>query len=203
MTDSERDVLQTLTSRVPLLSLGQLARTWFPAAEAAHALGQLCGSGWLKRLAVNAHPELALEAPLAVWSPGDPAPRFGKISHRNRERWRAEPERTTVFVATEQAASVYGGRAGKAKPLHVSHDIGLGAVYLRLLTERPEDAAAWLSESELAPEREDDVLPDAVLRSPAGELARVIEFVGSSYTAARLEELYLDCETRRVPIEFW
>ncbi len=206
MTDSERDLLQTLTLRVPLLSLEQLGRTWFAeekVCDAARSLERLCHGGWLRRVPVMAHPELELERPLAVWTPGERAPRFGQLSHQNRVRWGRAPARTTVYVSTEQTASVYGGRPGRAKPLHVSHDLNLGAVYLRLVAERPEEAAAWVSEKELAPEREDDVLPDAVLRADDGRLLRVIEFVGSSYTARRLEELYLDCSTRSVPIEFW
>lgn len=199
-------MVETLVTKVPLLSLGQLARTWFPeekSCDAARSLEELCRRGWLKRVPATAHRELELERPLAVWIPGEQAPRFGQLAHRNRERWCHEPERTTVYFGTDQAASVYGGRAGRPKRLHLSHDINLGAVYLRFLAERPEEAACWVSETELAPEREDDILPDAVLRGPGGDLMRVIEFVGSSYTARRLEELYLDCQTRRVPIEFW
>lgn len=207
MTDAEREITETLTQKLSMLTLRQLARAWFggesESRAAERSLDGLCRRGWLRRVPVTAHPELELEQPLGVWAPGEAAPRFGHLAHRNRKRWCREPERTVVYFGTEQAAEVYGGQPGRAKALHLSHDISLSGVYVRLLASRPAEAALWVSEKTLAPEREDDVLPDAVLREPHGALRRVIEFVGSSYTAERLEELYLDCETRSVPIEFW
>ena len=65
-------------------------------------------------------------------------PAFGEYSWTLQKRW-AEPAReVTLYLATRRAASIFGGRAdGKIKnPSQVTHDIHLGALYLKL-AERP------------------------------------------------------------------
>lgn len=206
MTEAERDILETLTLRIPVLTLAQIERTWFPTGaprDGAQTVGALARRGWLGRIPVKAHPELALAAPLATWEPGAPAPRFGPLAYQNRSRWTGAVEQTAVYVATRQAARTYGGVPGRVGRFHVTHDIHLAAVYLGLRRRDAAAAGRWVSEKALASEREDDVLPDAELRDAAGHTERVIEFVGSSYTARRLEDLFADAHARGVPIEFW
>ncbi|MBI3782850.1 MAG: hypothetical protein HY270_05550 [Deltaproteobacteria bacterium] len=207
MAKSDEAILSTVTHKVRLLSFPQIVRTWWPhvrtPSSPRSAITGLVRGGWLTQIAVKAHPELPLTEPVLAWRPRDPTPNFSALAHHVRKRFGDAVEQTTVYLATPLAARTLGGFAGKLKRDSVTHDIHLGGLYVRLLRNNPEEASLWISEDELAPEREDQVLPDAILRKPDGTLLRVVEFCGSSYTADRLSHIHFDCLARDVPYEFW
>lgn len=204
MDSRDQVLLSTLTLKVRLLSLGQAARTWWEgdARQAARRTESLAEAGWLKRDAVTAHPELALEAPLLLWEPGDRVPHFGSLAYRAAERFQDRSEQMVVLRATRKAAELFGGEPGVLKAPSVTHDVQLAALYLRFLRDRPADAVNWLSEAALAPSREGEVLPDAAVTDDAGDICRVIEFVGR-YPPERLRRLHEDCDSRKLPYELW
>jgi hypothetical protein len=84
----------------------------------------------------------------------------------------------------------------------VRHDLHVAAIYLRLLRDRPEEAANWVSESVLAPLRRGQKLPDAEIHDAHGRPIKVIEF-GGSYSPERLQKVHADCERRQLPYELW
>jgi hypothetical protein len=207
VTASDERLLATLTLKVRVLSLAHAARAWWStSARARTAAGRHCdrlvAGGWLTRHAATAHVELPLEAPLYVWELDAPPPAFGALSYRLIRRWSGTSEQVIVYTATTKAARVYGGTAGTVKPSSLTHDLHVGALYLRFCRERPEDAAGWVSEDTLAPLREEQVLPDAAVADADGVLRRVIEF-GGSYPAERLVRLHEDCVARELPYELW
>ena len=204
MTDRDREILLTLTHRVRLLSLRQIARTWWPTASVDAARQRLATMPTLlSRLKLNAHPELDLTAPLLTWHPGDPEPRFGSLSYQLRKRWTQAPEPTTVYVATDTAARYLGGFGGRLRrPLQATHDLHVSQLYLRLLKQDPERAALWVSEEHFAAERRREKLPDAVLRDAAGQIRMVIEF-GGAYDTHHVKRVHLDCVARALPYELW
>lgn len=204
LTDRDREILLTLTHKVRLLSLAQIARTWWPSAMPETARTRLAAlPHFLTRLKLNAHPELVLDAPLYTWRPGEPAPRYGALSYQLKKRWTQAPEPTTVYIATEKAARYFGGFGGKLRrPLQATHDLHVAQVYLRLFGQDPTQAALWVSEERFAPERRREKLPDAVLRDAAGDIRLVIEF-GGAYDAQHVERVHLDCVTRSLAYELW
>ncbi len=207
MTTRDEAVIATLTLKVRVLSLAQAARSWWTSSpdgqrEARRHLDRLVAGGWLVRHAATAHLELPLEAPLHVWQVGEATPPFGSLSYRLVHRWSGASEQVLAYTSTKQAARVYGGTAAAVKPSSLTHDLHVGALYLRFLRERPEDAEGWISEDTLAPEREEQVLPDAAVADANGVLRRVIEF-GGSYPAERLARLHEDCAARGLPYELW
>jgi hypothetical protein len=205
MTELEEEITETLTCRVRLLSLAQLQRTWWSdAPEAApRALERLCATGWLRRRVAELKPELPLEAPLLRWSPGEGEPDFGGLAYRARIRFTGRSAPEPVFLGTQKAADAFGGHVPDLKAQSLTHDIHVAALYLALRKRAPAEAALWITEDELAPDREGEVLPDAALRARDGTLLRVIEFVGSSYTAERLSGIHFDCLIRHLPYELW
>ena len=110
----------------------------------------------------------------------------------------------TVYLATRRAAAIFGGRAdGKIKnPSQVTHDIHLGALYLKFVREAPTLAAGWIGEDILAPTREHQKLPDAILHDGEGRPRLVIEF-GGSYPTERVRDFHEDCAARGLPYELW
>lgn len=206
VSPTEVSILTALTAKVPFLTQEQAARTWWdgtPAgnAEAERGLQSLVRSRFLWSAAIEAHPELMLERPLFEWASGDSVPDCVALAQIARRRFAARDTTHVVFLATTGAAKVFGGTPGKLKAPSTTHDLHLAGVYLRLLRNAPEEAERWVSEATLAPDRTDQILPDAALLKPDGRLERVIEFVGSSYPPERLRNVHLDCEAREVPYE--
>lgn len=205
-TTRDRAVLEALALRVPFLSTEQIARTWWQGSAlvlARRRLARFVAAGLLWRANVTAHPELALEHPVATWRPGAAAPDFGAVSYRLQSRWTATPRPTAIFRATTTLARRLGGHGGRLPhETHVNHDLHIGTLYLRLLTSDPNAAARWVSERELAPERRNQKLPDAALRAPTGQLERVIEF-GGAYNVEHVRAFHDDCARRSLPYELW
>lgn len=203
-----------LTHKVRLLSLAQIARTWWnpsPAgvANARKRLTVLTGNNTLSpdhfmlRLHVNAHSELILGGPLFSWNPGELTPDFGALSYRLQSRWTEAIKPTTIYIATEKAARHFGGFGGKLRrPLQVTHDLHVAQIYLHLLKSNRPAACAWISEEQFSPERRHQKLPDAVLRDKNGEITLVIEF-GGAYDTKHVERVHRDCVTRSLPYELW
>lgn len=210
LTDRDREILIALTHKVRLLSLEQIARTWWSDSGLATARKRLLlltdpsfNPYVMQRMKLNAHPELSLCRPIFSWKPGDPTPPFGALSYRLKKRWDKAPEPTTVYIASEKAARYFGGFGGKLRrPLQATHDLHVAQIYLRFLKTEPTLAKQWVSEERFAPERRREKLPDAVLRDAAGNIILVIEF-GGAYDPYHVEQVHLDCVTRSLPYELW
>src|SRR5262245_38246284 len=96
LTRRDLEILDALTKRVRVLSIPQIARTWWaeaadPLRVANNRLRTLQAEELVRVERLPAHPELDLQAPAATWSPGDAAPDFGAISHRLQSRWNQHP----------------------------------------------------------------------------------------------------------------
>lgn len=198
-----------LVLKVRMLTASHVARGWWisaasPLSGARKRLSALEAFGLLARAPVHAHPEIELAAPLASWEPGDPAPDFGPLAYRCKSRWTKSSAQTTVYVATKKAAQQFGGTGGRRikRAFQATHDLHMSAIFIKKLLDAPDEAAAWVSEDVLAPERKGEKLPDAVLRNSEGQIMKVIEFAGS-YSAARLKKVHEDCEIRGLPYELW
>ena len=209
MTDRERELTTALACHVRLFSFEQIARTWWPDSESARRnarrrLGELCDRTLLTRLEVQARPLLALAAPLVRWCPGLPPEDFSALAWKLWKRWQEPPVRTTVFVAGSSLVNRLGGVS--TGTLHnlaaISHDLHVAEVYLRLLRSEPELARLWVGEDLLAPTREGQKLPDAILHDTLGRPQLVLEF-GGAYPPERLRAFHEDCDKRGLPYEIW
>ena len=209
MTTRERELVSALASKIRLLSFDEILRSWWPPSKSAsinarRRLAELVNVGLLVRERAYARPRLPLEQPIFRWKPGEESPDFGKLAWSVKSRWTEPPRDVTVYLATRRAAAIFGGRAdGKIKNVsQATHDIHLGALYLKLMKEAPTIAAGWIGEEILAPTREHQKLPDAILHDREGRPRLVIEF-GGAYPADRLQAFHEDCAERALPYELW
>lgn len=211
--DRDRDLLETLALRVKVLTVGQIARTWWSDERAAVTqcrkhLRQLAGRGLVEVFTMMAHPETDLAEPLAAWQPGLDSPDFGSVSYRAKRRWKDASRRTDLVIVTEQGASPHGGPAGRRlRVSEATHDVHLAAVYLRMRRELPTRARSWLSEAALAagalgerPPASGEKQPDAMVRD--GRSRTAIEFVGD-YSPAKLTAFHEHCARRGWGYELW
>lgn len=208
LTERDRSVLDVLTTCVRLLSLPQIARTFWrqvrvPVVAARRRLTVLEEAGLLDCLTVLARPELTLTAPVIRWMPGIAPPNFGSAAHQLQARWDQPPMPTIVVVATARAGHWRGGQGGRRpRTSEATHDLHLAAVYLKFLAEQPDLAKFWVSESSLVQSARvaGMRLPDAMIQGP--EERKVIEF-GGAYSKSKLAEFHAFCCQEKLAYEVW
>lgn len=205
LTTRDREILQTLTQRVRVLTIPQLARTWWtsskdPETTAHRRLKRLAEAGLVTLTPLMAHPEIALSEPLVCWQRGLPEPNFGELARALANRW-TEPEvATLVAAATPEAAAIVGGNGGRLpRDSEATHDIHLAAVYLRMARELPTRAASWKAEAELS-KGQGVKVPDAMVRD--GKCFTAIEF-GGAYSAEKLGAFHRYCDRKGLGYELW
>jgi hypothetical protein len=194
-----------LLVKVRVLSLRQIAATWWhgDVPPAARRLRRLAAGGWLIGERLLARPLLPLDAPLFVWQPGDPPPDCGRLSYRAQARWRSPAVPTPVWHAAPVAAARLGGHARGAvkNACQLTHDLHVGAVYLKLLRAADPSAAWWVGEDALPPGLVGPGVPDAVLMR-RGTPVRAIEF-GGAYPPERFERFHEHCEMLPISYVVW
>ena len=207
MTDRDADLLSTLSLRVRMLSHEQIVRTWWQANthSAMSRLARLMQRGLLRKRLATAIKIGERLLPLTMWSPGEPMQEFGVLAWALKKRWSSPMEPTTVYFATTHCARLFGGiRLGRIpRAFHVSHDLGVAAMFLAIRRQRPDTISLWIDEDRLAPFRRGEKLPDAVLAAaPSASPSYVLEW-GGLYSKRRLKSFHLDCEGRGLPYEIW
>lgn len=213
MTECEREILSVLTRRVRVLSLTQLARTWWTPdlrgmRQAQRTLGSLESSGFAARLNTLAHPEIDLESPVLRWSPEHRAPDFGAAAYRLESRWREQPVPVTLVYATSAATRLLGGciRDRPPRPSETTHDVHVAALYLLVRRRDRRAARAWVGEHELSTLGfgKQTRLPDAMLLRSRGHRGDnlVMEF-GGRYSKAKLVGFHEWCAANVLAYELW
>lgn len=192
------------------MTLGQIASHWWaeckaPAEVAQRRLKELIGEGFINPSRVLACELPSIDNPIATWFPGQPELDFGAIAWQLQSRWKSPPQLQSVFLASPKAAKLFGGKAkGKLKRQYqATHDLGVAQMYLQVHAHRPHLIREWIGEDVLAPFRQQQKLPDAIIsRSPLANPTLVLEF-GGAYDKQRIAEFHRDCEQRSLPYEIW
>jgi hypothetical protein len=207
LTERDLEILHVLTKKVPILSVSQVARTWWgealhPVEAARNRLRALEAQAFVHTISFPVHPEVPLAHPLFAWFPGQPEPDFGALAYRAQARWARPPVFQTFAYATRKAAAHLGGFGGSRPDAnHATHDMHLANVFLLKRLHEPASAQSWESEDTVRAERSDydDKLPDAIVTDPA-KIA--IDFVGK-YPKTKLEAFHRYCERERMGYELW
>jgi hypothetical protein len=207
ISDRDRSLLGVLATKVKVLTVSQVRRTWWPDCGSddlvRRRLKRLRQVGLLQLGRMVVFPEVTLGAPLAKWNPGASEPDLRCLLAKTRRRWSRSIEVVTAVSITATGAAMYGGRARRVRPSEGTHDVHVAQVFLKKLSESSEQAAEWIGECELASESRgaEGVIPDALVRLAGQMLA--VEVVGESYTLAKLQRFCAYCRHRGWSYELW
>jgi hypothetical protein len=213
LTPRDRLITLALLFNVPVLSDLCLALLW-PDSDSGREnmtrrLWQLCEERLLRR-----HVALAqVAADVTVfynWAPDMPDPVFGSLAWKLSKSWKALEPRSIAFYTASDSAAKHFGRSIR-NPLKsassLSHNIGLGQVFLKFAIYHPLLASAWVAEEIIAETRgHGEKVVDSCIVDSTATPALAIEFAGASYAASngeRLKEIHLDCKARKLPYEVW
>lgn len=201
-------ILEALTVKVRMLTIEQIAETWWPpgryqVTNARRRMVRLVRAKLVLRYRINIHPRIPLNAPVAEWKPGDDSPEFAAVSTMLKNRWTLPAEPTSVFLASKRSANLFGTYAGPLKdPVQATHDVHLSDIYLWYQQHKPWFCDSWIGEDALKKAGTGVKDPDAFLVRPDGEVSRVIDF-GGKYSADRVKEFHGHCAARSLPYELW
>ena len=201
------ELLDTLSLRVRLLTVRQVAELWWPSGSNQRRvwkrLEQLAAHKLVEIHRVNAHPLLPVSSPIFAWQPGKEEPDCEKLSEQCRMRWHRPSQPMTVCVAAPRTANCFGSTAaGLPKQEHLNHDLRLAAVYAAYRLQRPELAALWIGEHALPKAGYRIKDPDAFLRRGDGQPFRVIESAGR-YSTDQVQSFHEHCESHGLAYELW
>ena len=189
-------LLETLTSKVRILSVEQIAAEFFsqsdrPKENAASLVQALKRDDLVETHTSVLHPLLSLaDGPVFRWAPGEAAPIFSRIAWELRSRWKTPPKAMLISRATTKARELMRGTVGgrRVRATELRHDLHVAELFFHLQRTAPHLAATWIHEDTLLARglRHNDChpIPDAVVGD--GE---VMEF-GGSYKAEKLRVLH-------------
>lgn len=208
LSTRDREILETLLRKVRVLSIPQIARTWWecnrtPDRNARDRIHRLVESGWVSVVPTLARPEIPVSIPVCVWKPETPRPDFGAIAYRLQSRWKLPARPGSVVLATRDAARRLGGRGGRPPRVSEStHDQHLAAVYLLKRKTQPREAEAWICE-DLYPREwkpRGRKVPDALVVRRSG--TKAVEW-GGEYAKSKVEEFHEHCVRQGYRYEIW
>ena len=138
MNPWEEEILVALVWHLRVLSVEQIARTWWQGQATANrratdAIKARQQSGWLHVRELISRPTVPLEGPLVCWEPGQRAPDFEDLSRLLHRRARTAARKIMVVSATRKSRQLYGvaGSAQRPKLTQVSHELFVAEVFIR------------------------------------------------------------------------
>jgi len=208
--ERNESILDALALRVHVLSLDQIAQTWFGGqaradAGARRVMQRMVKAGLAAMKREYCYPMLPLSGPILAWAPGQAEPDLGAVAYSLQSRWPEASSRVVeVYTSTPRLANRIGGFDGRLRHRdQVTHDLHVSEIYLRLFQTNPDLACRWMGE-ELCKRGQEfgEKLPDAVLADASGRPARAIEF-GGRYPKKRVQDFFEHCAQRNLAFELW
>ena len=209
LSSRDRSILTALSRSVRVLSLDQVAKTWWSAGLEASATQRAKARARLRQLELDGHLWLSERvatiehlppAPLAAWQRGLPRPDLESVSQLACKRFSAPVRAVTCVVASKQSGVWLSGKGGdESAASELSHDLLLGEVFLYMMRALPTRARLWRGEAVL-PHQQGAKIPDAVVRDGAHRTA--VELVGQ-YSAKKLNSFHDYCAKNRLAYELW
>ena len=149
----DREILITLTQRVPLLEVSQARLIWWrnhsSAKPAATRLARLCQSGWLDHYHLDLRFPRLRYHPEFTWMPGEAAPNIRQLRSFARQAEASGMVITgDVYAASAFTANAYGAtHRGQIQADEFTQLLAWGQVYVRKSMKHPDAAKRWKAEN--------------------------------------------------------
>ncbi len=208
LTRRDLEILDALSLRVRLISLGMLADYWWPRVStplrtAAARMAALQRAGLIERKRVVVRPLPMLAMPVASWRQGERAPDFAEVSQELRCRWTQPARMTRVYVATVATLQAFGREKKPFAVTQATHDLGMAEVYLSMRRTWQRRGLKFIGEDVFGKAGEEGVKdPDGFLLNEAGERVEATEF-GGRYGKQRLKEFHEHCQFVQLDYVMW
>jgi len=192
LTQTTTDIIETLATKVRLLTTHQIADTWYaklrrPMESANRVARKLVAEGLAEKIPAVLT-VIDVQNPLLRWYPETPKlPDFQKLSYANCQRWQTSSRPTTVLRATNNAHGIFGGTPRQVRSRELEHDATVSAVYLEYRKCGRHWTDAWTLEDSLSSRAFLGRLPDAVV---TGKTPTVLDVIGRGYDASKIESIF-------------
>lgn len=208
MSDLETDLLRVLAVRLRVMAIAQLARFYWgnttrPLRNAQESVAKLVRQDWLVGAELLARPVSELFGPVAVWTPGHPAPDFEAVAAGLHQRARGDAVQTPVVTASARARACFGsgGQPPRLTLTQLTHDLHVAEVFFRLRRGGLEPRR-WIGEDEGPAEWSLAARPDALLLDEGGRWLQGVEY-GGDYPPERLLRLHAALASIHLAYEVW
>ena len=207
LTKLDRQIVETLTRRVRVVTFEQISEHWFPECctvrSVKHRLAQLVESRLVETYCINVHPMLEVNNPILCWQPGANEPTIERVHETVRSRWTCASNPKWVCVASPLAANLFGSNAwGLPAIEHRDHDLRLADIYLHYRQSFPRLARLWQGEHIRPKPGYREKHPDALLVTSSGKVIRAVESAGH-YGLKQIEAFHAHCAEHDLPYELW
>ncbi|MEM8734267.1 MAG: hypothetical protein AAGG44_08595 [Planctomycetota bacterium] len=207
ISQSDKELVDILSSKVRCLSLQQIADTFFRGhcSNARRRIRALKQMRLFVEHSIVTRVLRGIDGPLFRYREGDLEPNADQLSRYLKTRWkRLRTSTTSIFTLHPHAARTTGcslkGRL--PHPLQAGHELALSSVYLLLRKTAPQLAENWRGEDAFLGANPRGQKPDAVITSPVGGVITAIE-LGGFYSAKRLRQFHRHCCKQKVNYEIW
>ena len=204
LTTRDQDLSKVLGLCVPLMTVDQVRRGWWPGSRTSAAcerrLSLLQGKELVVCSSTMTVPPPPLCGPLVVWRPGQKIPDFGPALAEARRRARKRASSVPVVWACFATCARLGTIVRSFRPSDVAHDLLLAEVFLAHKKANTGITEVWRGGMGQAC-RAGLRVSDAVLTRPGRPLH--IEVVGSSYSRTKLTVLHWFCADRDTEYQLW
>lgn len=207
MTDREQEIVRTLADLVRVMTLDQIARTWWTdtrwgRSRATASMKLLVSEGWAHMQPVLSRDIHSPTVPLVDWKPGDLRPDFREAARILHRRAMTDALPVRVVVASRRAVMLFGsGPVPPIKLTQMTHDLNVSEVYLHH-RQLGFPTGRWLSEDRLPGDWPLRERPDALLRDEHGAIVRAVEY-GGDYPARRLTQLHDGLQSIGLAYDLW
>ncbi len=206
MNEREEEIVRTLAEKVRVLTLSQVARTWWTESRwgksrAKSALSRLAERKLVRLRRALARPIDLDEEAIVEWSIGDVIPDLETVATYLHRRAMTDASMQSIVIAASKAVALFGtGKAASIKLTQLTHDLHVSEVYLRY--RDGELVKRWLGEDRLTVDWPVRVRPDAVLIDETGQPSHAVEY-GGDYPVDRLIELHEQLASIPLNYEIW
>lgn len=204
----DREILTTLTQRVPLLDVSQARLVWWRNHEstkpAASQLARLCRLGWLDHYHLDLKWPLLRYQPEFAWNPGDEAPIVRKLRNFARNAETSGMVITSdVYVASAFTANAYGiSHRGQIQADEFTELLAWAQVYVRKCKMHSDAGRRWNAEGIFNFDAKSSRLPQHVSYGVTATSKPLICLLAHSSQKSLLA-LHEQCLEQSLPYEMW